>query len=201
MNSLDIILGILLTVFIFIGIWKGFFREVLGLLGVIGGVFLAIVGFGPVSQTMNRLLPGLPAFILPFFSFIFIFLAVYISTRLLANLLSTLSQKIYLGWLNRILGGIIGGLKGALLISLLLLLIGLLPFQNALHNARSSSLLFTPLQNFIPAVYDLGEGFHISKTNFQGKITGTLRDAKVKLSDEMIKYLFDGKKDTSDSKR
>ena len=124
MNSLDIIFGLILSIFILVGIWKGFFREVLGFIGIIGGLFLALIGFAPIGKLLTSLIPGIPTFIWPFISFILIFIGVYISSRLLAGILSKLSETIFLGWLNRLLGGLVGGLKGALLISLILMLIG-----------------------------------------------------------------------------
>ena len=196
MNSLDVVFAVLLLVFVFIGIWKGFFREILGFLGVVGGVFLGIIGFGPVGQTLGHLLPGLPAFLLPLVSFIFIFIGFYLLCRMLASGLSRLSQKMFLGWLNRLLGGLIGGLKGALLISLFLLLIGFFPFQSALQNVRSNSLLYDPLQKLIPTLYNISTNFTPSSRNFENKITQTLQDLQVKLSEEMIKYLFYGKQDS-----
>jgi len=196
MNSLDIVFSVLLLVFILMGIWKGFFREILGFLGVIGGVFLGIIGFGPVGQKLGNILPGLPPFLLPLVSFIFIFIGFYLLCRILAGILSRLSEKMFLGWLNRLLGGLIGGLKGALLISLFLLLIGFFPFQKALQNVRENSLLYTPLQKLIPTLYDFSTNFTASSQNFEDKITQTLQNLQVKLSEEMIKYLFYGKQDT-----
>ncbi len=196
MNSLDIVFGVLLLIFFLIGVWKGFFREVLGFTGVIGGVFLGIIGFGPAGKALGAILPGLPAFLLPLIGFLFIFIGFYLLCRILAGILSKLSQKMFLGWLNRLLGGLVGGLKGALLISLFLLLIGFFPFQSALQSVREDSLLYTPLQKLIPTLYNLGTNLSPSSRNFEEKITRTMQDMQVKLSEEMIKYLFYGKQDT-----
>ncbi len=197
MSSMDIIFAVLLGVFIIIGIWKGFFREVLGFTGIVGGIFVGIIGFGPASKFLSQLLPGMPAFLWPFLSFIFIFIAVYLSSRILAGILSKISEGLLLGWLNRLLGGLVGGLKGAILLSLILLLIGFLPFQSAMRPVRESSRLYDPLQRVIPSIYNMFSDFNLSSRTFENKLTRTLGDAKVKLTDEMINYLYDGKQDST----
>ncbi len=197
MNSVDIIFGVLLAFFIIIGLWRGFFREVLGLLGIIGGIFLAIIGFGPLGKILSQYVPGIPAFIWPFLSFIVIFIAVYILSRILAGVLSRISESIFLGWLNHLLGGVVGGLKGAILISLFLLLIGFFPFQSSLENVRQGSLFYDPLQRFLPATYSFVTGFNTSSYRFEEKLVNSLQDARVKLNEQILKYLFYGKQDTS----
>ncbi|HFE63157.1 MAG TPA: CvpA family protein [Caldithrix sp.] len=196
MSSIDIIFIAFLAFFAFIGLWKGFFREVLGLAGVVGGVFFGIVFFGPMSKILSRALPGIPAVVWPFLSFLVIFIAVYFSSRLLAGMLSKLSKAIYLGWLNRLFGGAVGALKGAILISIILLLIGFLPFQQALQDVRQQSALYEPLQRLVPIIYNYSTGLSDSSKNFEKKILRTLEGAKVKLSEEMIKYYFYGKKNS-----
>lgn len=193
MNALDIIFGVLLSVFILVGIWKGFFREILGFVGIIGGLFLALIGFAPIGKILNKIIPGVPTFLWPFISFILIFVGVYIASKLLAGILSKLSETIYLGWLNRFLGALIGGLKGALLMSLILMLVGFLPFQGALDNARKSSLLYEPLQKFVPSIYNFFSGFNVNSGDLEKKITNSLKDSEGKLSEEIIRYFFYGK--------
>ena len=193
MSSLDIIFGVILSVFILVGIWKGFFREVLGFIGIIGGLFLALIGFAPIGKLLNSLIPGIPTFIWPFISFILIFIGVYISSRLLAGILSKLSETIFLGWLNKLLGGLVGGLKGALLISLILMLIGFLPFQKELDSVRNNSMMYEPLQKLIPSAYNFFTGFNVNSNKLENKITNSLKDTEGKLSEEIIKYFFYGK--------
>jgi membrane protein required for colicin V production len=200
MNALDMIFGVVLLLFIFIGIWKGFFREVLGFTGIIAGIIFGILGFGSLSKALSNLVSGIPPFIWIFLSFMLIFISVYILFRLLAGLLSRLSQMFLLGWLNRVLGGIIGGLKGVSLISLLLLVIGFLPFQKVLHDVRAGSSLYEPIQRFIPSAYNFFSGFSIRSKDFEKKITDTLEDIQGKLSEEIIKYFFYGKQESSHAK-
>jgi membrane protein required for colicin V production len=199
MNALDLIFSAFLAVFILIGIFRGFFREVLGLVGIFGGIFLAILGFGALGKVLAAMAPGIPAFIWPIISFVIIFIAIYLSSRLLAGMLSKLSQSLHLGWLNRFLGGIVGGLKGAFILSLILLLIGFFPFRSKLENVQRQTMLYYPIQRFIPSLYNLGGSAINSPTNFEKKISDSLAKVQVNFSEEMMKYFIYGNTDSANN--
>lgn len=190
MSAFDIIFIAILGFFTVLGIWKGFFREILGFVGVVLGAFLAILGFGPVSKIFHRLVPEIPSVIWVFLSFLLIFIAVYLLSRLLAGILSKLSKMVLLGWLNRLLGGLVGALKGAIFISLFLLLLGFLPFQNALQSVRNDSLFYQPLQRFVPLVYNLFSDFSLSSRNLEEQLAHLWEDLQGKLSENAVKYFF-----------
>ncbi len=190
MSTFDLIFLLILGIFAVIGIGKGFFREVLGLVGVIAGVFFAIIGFGPLSRVLNSLIPGIPSPILVFLSFAGIFIGIYLLSRLLAGFLSKLSSLILLGWLNRLLGGVIGALKGTIFISLFLLLLGFFPFQGELQNVRKNSLLYEPLQRFVPVIYNIFSDFSFSSLHFEKKMTDLVKDLQGKINGKIIDYFF-----------
>ncbi len=196
MHSIDIIFLTILGFFAFLGIWRGFFREVLGFVGVVGGIFLGIVRFGPISRVLSQHLPDIPAALWPFLSFFLIFVSFYLLSRFLAAFLSKVFQSIYLGWLNRLLGGVVGAFKGAVLISLILLLVGFLPFQKSLQQVREKSLLYNSLQRVIPVLYNLSTGAKGDPAHFEKKITAALKKGQVKLNQAIIDYLFYGKQDS-----
>jgi membrane protein required for colicin V production len=192
MNALDVIFSILLSIFILVGVWKGFFKQIFALIGIAAGIFFAIIGFGPLSKVLTQVIPSLPSFIWLILSFLVIFVAIYISCQLLAGLFSKLSQLFLLGWLNRLLGGIIGGIKGITLMSLFLLIVGFLPFQRTLHDVRKDSLMYEPIQRFIPTVYNLVTGFSFNSRDLENKIIEILKDVQGKLDSEMMKYFLYG---------
>lgn len=197
MSSIDIIFAAFLGFFVILGVFKGFFREILGFAGILGGIFFSIIGFGPLSAVLINRFPDIPGIVWSVVSFIIIFSAVYVLSRVLANLLSRLSQKIYLGWLNRLLGGTIGGLKGALIISFVLLIIGFLPVQSTLNNIRNNSGLYDPLQKLLPTLYDFTTSLSTSSKDFEKKLKKSLDEGKVKATKEMTRYLFKGNQDSS----
>ena len=190
MSAIDIIILTFLSVFTIIGVWKGFFREIFGFLGVIFGALFAIVGFGPLSKLLHRMIPELPAFIWIFLSFIMIFVGFYLLSRFLASMLSKLSKAMLLGWLNRLLGGLVGFMKGAIFISLFLLLIGFLPFQKTLQDIRNDSWLYEPLQRTVPLLYNLFSEFSFSSRNLEKKMTELMEDIEGKMNENVVEYFL-----------
>lgn len=190
MSVIDIIILVVWGIFILLGIKKGFFRETLGLLGVVLGIFLAVIGFAPLSKILHRLVPEIPAVLWIILSFLALFIATYFSSRLLAFVLSKLSSLLLLGWVNRLLGGIAGAFKGALLISLFFLILGLFPFQDILKNTRKNSLLYEPFQRVIPTVYNLFTDFSFSSRKLEQKILNLITDLQGQLNKKAMQYFL-----------
>jgi membrane protein required for colicin V production len=190
MSFIDILFLAVMAGFILFGIWRGFFREVLGLLGVLLGILLAIVGFGPISKMLHHFIPKVPVIIWIIISFLAIFLGVYLASRLLAVLLKKLSSLIMLGWLNRLLGGVLGAIKGAFIISLFLLFLGFFPFQDSLKNVRKHSILYEPFQRTIPLVYNVMTDFSFSSRKLEKKFIHLIEDLQGKLNEKVMEYFL-----------
>lgn len=190
MSIIDIIIIVVWGIFILMGIRKGFFRETLGLLGVVFGIFLAVIGFAPLSKILHRLVPEIPAVLWIILSFLILFIVTYFASRLLAFVLSKLSNLLLLGWVNRLLGGIAGAFKGALLISGFFLILGLFPFQDILKNTRKNSLLYEPFQRVIPTAYNLLTDFSFSSRKLEQKILNLIADWQGKLNEKAMQYFL-----------
>lgn len=190
MSFIDFFFLVVMTGFILLGVWKGFFREVLGLLGVLLGIFMAIIGFGPISKMLHQLIPDVPAAVWIVISFLAIFIGVYLASCLLALVLGKLSSLIMLGWLNRLLGGVIGAVKGAFLISLILLVLGFFPFQGSLKNVRKHSIFYEPFQRIIPLVYNVMTDFSISSRKLEKKFVRLLGNLQGQLNEKATEYFL-----------
>ncbi|MFZ0391584.1 MAG: CvpA family protein, partial [Calditrichia bacterium] len=182
------------------GLWKGFFREIFGIAGLIGGLYLAILTFGPLAGYLKNWLPGLPSFILPALSFILIFLLVYIVSRIIGHLLGKIFQQLSLGWLNRLLGGAIGGLKAAILVSLFLLIIEFLPFQGSLQSIKDQSRFYEPVQQLIPAIYNKTARMTHTRFDFEDRLQHAFQKAKVRVSQQILNQMLHGKTDSTFNK-
>jgi len=155
MEYFDLIFGAILVFFVILGISKGLFREIFGLVGFLGGIVAGILFAGPVGHWLAERFTSIPFIIFPIMAFLLSFMTVYLLSLMLARWLRSIFEALQLGWLNKLLGGAIGGLKGAVLISLLLLILSMFPIQNYLDPIRQKSYFYTPLQNLLPALYGL----------------------------------------------
>lgn len=153
--TFDIIVGLILAGYIIYGLRKGFFHELFGFVGVFGGVLAGILGAGALARPFSKALPDFFAkeiFAL-ILCFIALFLAIYFLSRLMARLFESLSEKIYLTWLNHLLGGFLAGIKGAFILSLVFMFISFLPLQKQLTPYQKDSFFHKPLYNLVPALY------------------------------------------------
>lgn len=153
--AFDIIVGLILAGYIIHGLRKGFFHEVMGLVGVIGGVLAGIIGAGSLSKYVSNALPDFFAkeIVALILCFTILFIIFYVICRYLARFLKSLTEKVYLEWLNNFLGGILGGLKGAFILSLVLMFLSFLPIQKTLAKYEKDSVLHKPLYYLVPKIY------------------------------------------------
>ena len=57
MTILDIVIGLVLAAYIIQGLRKGFIHEVMGLVGVLGGVIAGVLGAGFISGHLTEMIP------------------------------------------------------------------------------------------------------------------------------------------------
>jgi membrane protein required for colicin V production len=154
MNYIDYIILVVFLFFTVKGLLRGFFHEVLGLVGILVGLVLATKYMSDFSGWMAKLI-DLPSIAILLLAFIIIFSGVIILSQLLASALEKLSKYSMLGWLEKIAGGIIGFVKGGLIISLLLLFITVIPFGKELIPGLDGSRFYEPARNFAPRFFNL----------------------------------------------
>jgi membrane protein required for colicin V production len=112
MNWLDIVLLTIMIVTAIIGIFKGFVKQVIGLVAVVAGLVLASVYYeatAGVFETFvkNRLLSN-------FLGFLLIFVVVLIAGAILSHLITKV-MKGPLALANRLFGAVFGFLKAILI--------------------------------------------------------------------------------------
>jgi membrane protein required for colicin V production len=119
-NQIDALLLILLVPFALRGFWRGFCRESLGLVGVVGGLLAAAAGASSLAAVLGReLLPPLAALPVAFGA---IFFGVSTGAAVVGLVADRLVRAVLLGGVNRIAGVGFGLLKGAAVLGALLLL-------------------------------------------------------------------------------
>lgn len=185
--AFDIVVGIILAGYIIHGLRKGFFHEVMGLVGVIGGVLAGIIGAGRFAEYLSKALPDFFAreiFAL-IFCFTVLFVLFYMICRFLARFLKSVTEKIYLDWLNNFLGGIVGGLKGAFILSLVLMFLSFLPIQKSLAKYEKHSVLHKPLYYMVPKIYK----FLGSPDELPEPVRKAIEESRDKFLDDAMKDL------------
>lgn len=161
MNFLDYILIVIFLLGFILGYKDGFIRKVLGLLGLITAIFLAItysVELGeylsPMFNNENYLAKIVSGFVI-FFTVILVF-------AILKRLIHP-SDKVN-KFVNQLLGGITGVIQIIFITSVFLLLLNILnvPQQKDIDQ----SMLYTPVYSVIPTTIDLIVGSDFKTEGF-----------------------------------
>ena len=121
MNALDyVILGVI-AFFVIKGIFKGFFREISSLAGIIFGFLVGNHYYPRMSVFLKSYIPLEKS--LPLVSFIVLFFLVLIFFSLLGVLLHHLFRRLFIGWFDRSLGIFFALIKGVIICYLLIVLL------------------------------------------------------------------------------
>jgi len=126
MNPFDMAIIVLMGYTVIRGIFRGFIREVAGIIGLLAGFYAAYAyhaNFSPVLQRWiaDPAYQNITAFIILFCIITLLIIGLGMLVRLIVNMM-------LLGVLDRIFGAVFGAVKGALVASLLLVvLVNFLP--------------------------------------------------------------------------
>jgi len=114
-KGLDLVITVFAAFLLVKGIWKGFVKEISGILAVVGGVIASFLLHGTAEGFLSAYIG--PKY-LGFVSYALLFILVYLGIMLLGNLIDRIVKSVMLGGFNRILGGFFGLLKALLWASL-----------------------------------------------------------------------------------
>lgn len=120
MNVLDIVLLACFIPAIIEGLRKGFISQVVGIVAIVLGGWLAYKFSSLLSTWISSWLDASP-YLLEIIAFIIIFILVTLGLFALGKLLEATVKIILLGWLNKLLGLIFAILKYGLIIGLLII--------------------------------------------------------------------------------
>jgi membrane protein required for colicin V production len=154
MNIVDIILILLLLWGGIAGFRNGFFREAASLLGIIIGIFLAIIA----ADVAGRVLAGMVSWNpLPIriIAFLIAFALIALLMKAIGEALTRVFKIILLNFVNRLAGFVFGLLKVALLLSLLLFLLRLVNEHWTFlpESWLQGSFLFGRIEALAPSIF------------------------------------------------
>ena len=149
MSTLDIILLLCLAPFLIQGIHRGFIAQVVSLVSLILGIWLAFQWSEIVCEWLHPYLPNLSEALLGVVGFVLVFVVVALLLHLVGKLILSAFKAVNLGWLNWMLGLVLALLKGALILGLLLILFDTLNLKFDLVPAEKleASVLYAPLRD------------------------------------------------------
>jgi membrane protein required for colicin V production len=160
MSTLDTMLIVVILFCVLLGIYWGFIRQVLSVVGLIAGLVLA-------SRYGERVADWLSSFmrsdtVAQALGFLIVLIAVSAAVSLLATLLRRFVGLLFLGWLDHLIGGMLGLVQGLLLSTVILLVAAVFPtavFANALAESRIAPQLVRVIGSavlvFLPAPFHL----------------------------------------------
>lgn len=139
MNAIDIALIVILLLCAVRGYWRGFLRELFGLLGLgLGAV--AALRFTPEGAKMIEPYAALPPPIVTGAAFAVIFVVVHTVIILVGMLFDRLATAVFLRGINRVAGAVFATGKGAVVMALLLFALHLFQIAELDEQIMSSTI-------------------------------------------------------------
>lgn len=135
MNPLDLIIIAIMLFFIVRGIFRGFFKEVGSLAGVILGIWLAALYHPQMTDYLKIYIPT--GNFLPLISFALIFAIVMIICNFAGLGLKMMMKRLFFGWADRGMAVALAIMKGLILTYLIIVLLTILVPSKAPLIARS----------------------------------------------------------------
>lgn len=152
MNLLDIIIIALMVFLIVLGVFRGFFREIGSLAGVILGIYLANLLQPQLTRLLSPFLPS--GKFLALLGFALIFVVVFILCNLMGRGLKKLFGKALVGWADRILGAGLATLKGLIITYFGIVLFTFFAPSKAplITKSRLAPLIITSYQSMVSVI-------------------------------------------------
>lgn len=148
---MDVVVAVVLVGFGVRGLFKGFFRELLSLVGLFLGLWVALLKFAPAGDWLRVRFPltePLPYHV----AFLLLFFGISILASVAGFILQKLARVLLMGWLDMIGGLGFGLLKGVVTLVVLLFLLEHLPLPDSVTAQLRSSIVASHLELVNPFV-------------------------------------------------
>ncbi len=147
-NYFDVIIASIVVILGIKGMMNGFVKELFGLLGLVGGVYIASRTANTAADFVDKNFYHTDnATLLQLIGFVAVLAIVWIGAVALGSLFSSLTQASGLGFINRLLGFIIGGGKYFLIFALIVTALSNVTLvKDNLEKYVSNSLLYPYLK-------------------------------------------------------
>jgi uncharacterized membrane protein required for colicin V production len=138
LNWVDPIIAVVFLGFAIRGLMRGFLRELLSLVGLFLGLWLALLKFIPLGDWLQSRFPLTEP--LPFhLAFLVIFLSVSGVAGIVGYVLHRAAKGLLMGWVDAIVGLGFGSIKGVMILTVLLFLLAHLPLAESIRAQLQTS--------------------------------------------------------------
>ncbi len=149
LNDLDRIIIIIVGIGACIGLYRGFFREVIGIAGLVLAAIAANLASPFTKPYASQFIES------ETIASIVVWIAVFFLTMFLLNRLAVLLDKfmdsISLGWINRLAGGLIGALKFCIIVALIISLFEVITAHVEIENVKQ----YLETSALVPRIHQL----------------------------------------------
>ncbi len=154
MSTPDIIILICFLPAIISGITKGFIEQVIALVSLVLGAWLAFKFSTVVSDWLKPYFE-VSETVLNVISFAVIMVAVVLVLFVLSKILTGVTKLVMLGWLDRLLGLVFALLKAGLIIGILIILFDTLnvKFEFVEEKVLDESILYAPIRDIAYMIF------------------------------------------------
>ncbi|MBN2410415.1 CvpA family protein [candidate division KSB1 bacterium] len=160
MNTVDIVILVFLTVFVYLGARRGLIDEILGLTGWIIAVVCAIKFGGSLAAIISEKAPNLQMISSVLAALIILF-GIRFAFLFFIKILKSSAPQITENNTNKVAGAFLGFLQGVFIVGILVLIFLLIPFGRNIKDSPKNSVLFPHMKkvsvfmvntvaNFIP---------------------------------------------------
>jgi membrane protein required for colicin V production len=149
MQGLDLIIILFIAFLLIKGVWKGFVKEIAGIIAVGLAVVLSFLYHKDAAEFLANYLDEKYTTAV---GYVVVFLVVYLTVMLTGNLIDKILKTVFLGGINRILGGVFGIVKSALWLT-----IASFAYQTAYEGIGFQHPEWIVDSQFYPFFVDLGE--------------------------------------------
>lgn len=155
MNTLDIIILLCFLPAVISGIHKGFIAQVISIVSLIVGIWLAFHFSDLACSWLSQYLTGVSETILNIAGFVVVFCIVAVLLFLVGKLIKGVTKMVSLGWLDWILGVVFAILKAGLVIGVVLIFFDTinLKFELVAEEKLCDSILYGPIRDFSYKVF------------------------------------------------
>ena len=160
MAILDIVLLLCFIPAIVRGLSKGFINELISLVSIVLGAWLAFKFSGMVSQWLSNYLQ-FDDKVMKVIAFAVIVILVTVLLQLIGQLLTKIVKISTLGWLNRLLGMIFGILKVTLILGIVIMVFAGIDAKWGLlkPGALDDAVVYNAIKNFAQTVFPYLKSF------------------------------------------